>query len=60
MRQIARLLLLLLVLATLLAYVRVRDRPSPAYPEGQFNSILCFAVVAVCAVALVALLFRRK
>jgi hypothetical protein len=60
MRPSARLLLLLLVLAYLLAYIWVRDRPSPAYPEGQFNSILCLAVVAVSAVALVARLFHLQ
>jgi hypothetical protein len=51
-------LILLGILGGLLAYVWMTDRPSPAYPAGEFLHLVVFALVVVVVAAAVAFIWR--
>jgi ABC-type phosphate transport system permease subunit len=53
-----RLLLLIAVLAGLLFWVWVTDRPSPAEPDGGFGPLVFQALALVAVAAVVAAIWR--
>jgi hypothetical protein len=60
MVRLLRLIALISVLTSLLIWVRYTDRPSPAYPRGQFVDLLAFTLIVVAATAAVAGIIRNR
>ena len=48
------------ILGGLLVYAWMADRPSPAYPHGQFGELVVSALVRVGLVAAVAFVWRAS
>jgi hypothetical protein len=51
-------LALVAILGGLLTYAWMADRPSPAYPQGQFGELVVFALVFVVLGAAVVAVWR--